>query len=71
MQHHRGRGLTKLPGSVFTQRRQAVRVGIVGRVCLILRACQAESCGVDLVAGWLRRAALAPSCSHSTSGAAM
>jgi hypothetical protein len=34
-------------------------------------ACQADSCGVDRVAGWLRRAAAEPSCSHSTSGAAM
>jgi len=32
---------------------------------------QADSCGVDRVTGWLRRAALAPSWSHSTSGAAI
>ncbi len=71
MRRHRGRGRTKLLGITFSQRPYAVRVGIAGRVFLIRRACQADSCGVDLVAVWLRRAALAPSCRNSTSGAAM
>jgi len=71
MQRHCGRSRRKLPSIPFSQRTHAVSVGITGRVFLILRACQADSCGVDLVAVWLRRAAPAPSCSHSTSGAAM
>gem|GEM_PF-4116259 len=71
MHRHRGRGRTKLPCITFSPPPQAVRVGNVGRVFLILRACQADSCGVDLVAVWLRRAAPAPSCRNSTSGAAM
>ena len=71
MRRHLGRGRTKLPGSTFSQRPQAVRIGIAGRVFLVLRACQADNCGVDRVAVGLRRAALAPSCRNSTSGAAM
>ena len=50
MRRHRGRGRTKLPGITYSQQAHAVRVGIAGRVFLIRRACQADNCGVDLVA---------------------